>query len=170
MGLARSPDRRESGRQPGGLMENYLISLRYEQAILFGGAIGSQQDLPAGAGGWSLRPGPGGAIDAAAISRRLAAARSVVAKPVESPDTELDFSRRLQAASITAFWWIPTAGSLLEFLKSLPTSPATPNRSSRYMAWILPHYRSRQAYYPRYFQGRWRANVLYNLDLALKSN
>ena len=87
----------------------------------------------------------------------------------ETPDLIANPHRTLQTASITVYL-IDVYGwpMFVEFLKTLPTTEG-------YRQPLLDVYGAElgvlqnhwEQYYPVYFQGRWRANVLYGFDLTV---
>jgi hypothetical protein len=86
----------------------------------------------------------------------------------EDPLTQFDFGRKLQATSTVAFL-VEQGGwaSLVEFLKSLPTSASFSQSLQQVFGQDLASLQNEwQEYYPRYFQGRWQVNALYNYDLT----
>lgn len=148
-----------------------LSALRYEVAILFVEQITDGKAPPglqAGMGGYAGDP-----REVLGNSQRLSAMPS---EPTatwqslwESPDATTDPDLMLQAMSIVAYL-VDVYGwpAFVEFLEGFPTAAgyrqALVSTYGIELGAMQEHW---QRYFPVYFEGRWRANVIYGFDLSL---
>jgi hypothetical protein len=160
------------GADPGRWQQQGLNDLRFELAALFIEHITNGQAPPGLQTGMSLY-----AEDPAlSFEYRLVQHPPPLDQPDvtwrslwDSPNLLSDPHRGLQSASIVAYL-IDVYGwtSFVEFLKALPTTgsyrqPLLDVYGAE-LGVLQEHWRQ---YYPVYFQGRWRANVLYGFDLTV---
>lgn len=153
-----------------GWVSNHQDMFRYEQAVLFAEQITAGQAPPgllAAIGRYVQDPfktiGP---LD---LSIRDGNSSAYPWQDLwDSTSPQDDFGRQLHATSTVAYLldehgWAPFLG----FLKNLATSQGY--RASLSQAYGLDFAeldKGWQAYVPRYFSGRWQANLIYNYDLS----
>ncbi len=159
-------------RDPQRWQREALNALRYELAILFVEYLTNGQAPP----GLQIGIGTYAQDPALTFEARLAEAPPPMEAPSatwrtlwEEPDLIAQPDWALQNASIVAYL-VDVHGwpEFIDFLNALPTSEsyrrALLDTYGTEMGALQTHW---QVYYPVFFQGRWRANVIYGFDLTV---